>query len=681
MDLLPASLLLISLLLLVQVDRVPAVRIPADKLKLIEQAKMSEKQAKRVHNMHVNWYIRAVNSLMGAVGREMFLKMSKVERAAFIRCLDAIEEEHDLQAGAQCLVAAWDKRLDYKSVVSDPAAMHEKKPAKLNIRKLSHMKSIVVRHRPPPTPVVSKRFERLRKRVNRIQPTHFGMTYTNQVKENVRKRLKRAVNLNNPDDRDEYTRMFPSEFQPRRSAKPPDLHGPPKVEPKSFVRQMTNMFGTVLKAADANNTRLSPWKQSYSHLKKLNELMRTHRDELQYSHRMLDTVVDHDEKYRRRLPFMKRFRQLQPEPANMPRMLKDTYELVDSLNKHTEMLNAKILSPRFASLVDDNRDKDTVHLLSPRVFSLYKDDSPNAILPLPDVVDAFGLRADDKDAVLELIMDASGANEIVKDAFNIFSTNETAQLMSDVDGVTETLNAIYDGVKQLFAPKQRRDLAQRKYTFINPEQAEMLYGEKGPYNNTLGIDLKDYAEWSEVEKRRVLMHTIRKLANGVEIPSGQFGDQAEGGDSRGRRRKRALTTLAPFAFAPAVLAPAFLGPVTLSPNLFSPSIISPTALSPPVLTPSVGSPLIISPYVFSPNTISPAVFEVYILSPYCIAPNVINPYVMSPIILSPHVLSPDVMSSTVLSGAILNPFVLGPAVLTQSALAADILSPSFLSKK
>lgn len=31
-------------------------------------------------------------------------------------------------------------------------------------------------------------------------------------------------------------------------------------------------------------------------------------------------------------------------------------------------------------------------------------------------------------------MEVSGAHEIVKDAFKIFSTNETAQLMEDVEG-------------------------------------------------------------------------------------------------------------------------------------------------------------------------------------------------------------------------------------------------------
>ncbi|KAI6185895.1 hypothetical protein M3Y98_00073800 [Aphelenchoides besseyi] len=581
-------------LLLSQVPFISSVLITTEQMKLIEKAKMDEKQVKRVHNMHVNWYIRAVNSLMGAVGREMFLKMTRVERAAFIRCLDAIEEEHDLEAGARCLVAAWDKELDYKAAdgqqsnkrSNETVFLEAQTESKLKIRQLNHIKSIVVRHKPP-TVTISPRLEKLKQRVNIIKPNAHATKYREKIRRSVRRRLKRSLKLHQlviavtvhfqlsfQETRDEYVNMFPSEFAPRKSNRPPDLIGTPKVEPKSFARQITNMFASVLHSVDANNSRLASWKQSYSHLKQLNEIMRTHREEFSYKHRMLDTVTDNDARYRKKLPFMKRMRQMQPDAENMPKMLKDTYELVDSMNKHTEMLNVKVLSPRFGSLIDDNRDQDTVHLLSPRLFSLYKDDSPNSILPLPDVVDAFGLRADDKDAVLELVMEASGANEIVKDAFNIFSTNETAQLMGDVDGVTETLNFIYDQVKSLFATRQRRDLAQRKYTFLNGKQLQMLYGDKGPYNNTLDIDIKDYAKWTEVDKRRALMNSIRRIASGEPV------DMHANSNDSNRRKKRALTTLAPFAFAPGILAPAHLGPVTLSPNLFSPAIISPTILSP-----------------------------------------------------------------------------------------------------
>ena len=60
---------------------------------------------------------------------------------------------------------------------------------------------------------------------------------------------------------------------------------------------------------------------------------------------------------------------------------------------------------------------------------MYRDESPNAILPLPSVMDAAGVRADDKEAILQLIMEASGAYDIVKDSFKIFKNADTAMLI------------------------------------------------------------------------------------------------------------------------------------------------------------------------------------------------------------------------------------------------------------
>lgn len=51
--------------------------------------------------------------------------------------------------------------------------------------------------------------------------------------------------------------------------------------------------------------------------------------------------------------------------------------------------------------------------------------------------------------------------------------------MEDVEGVTETLNDIYDRVKEMFSKGQRHDIAQKKYTFLNSEQLNVLYGANG----------------------------------------------------------------------------------------------------------------------------------------------------------------------------------------------------------
>lgn len=53
--------------------------------------------------------------------------------------------------------------------------------------------------------------------------------------------------------------MF-KDFDVKTMAKAPNLMGPPKIDPKSPVRQLTDMFTSLLHAVDKNNTRLVPWK-------------------------------------------------------------------------------------------------------------------------------------------------------------------------------------------------------------------------------------------------------------------------------------------------------------------------------------------------------------------------------------------------------------------------------------
>ncbi|RCN38585.1 hypothetical protein ANCCAN_15493 [Ancylostoma caninum] len=94
--------------------------ITPSKLNGIKSLAMSDKEFKRVQQLHYGWYIQAVSALLGAMGKELYMKMDRNNRRAFVACLDNIDKEHDLQSGAQCLVKAFDKKL----VNSYPYALH-----------------------------------------------------------------------------------------------------------------------------------------------------------------------------------------------------------------------------------------------------------------------------------------------------------------------------------------------------------------------------------------------------------------------------------------------------------------------------------------------------------------------------------------------------------------------------
>ncbi|TKR70203.1 hypothetical protein L596_022255 [Steinernema carpocapsae] len=48
-----------------------------EKMENLNKAKMSSDQYKRVEQIHLSWYVQAVNGLLGAVGRELFEKMDQ----------------------------------------------------------------------------------------------------------------------------------------------------------------------------------------------------------------------------------------------------------------------------------------------------------------------------------------------------------------------------------------------------------------------------------------------------------------------------------------------------------------------------------------------------------------------------------------------------------------------------
>uniref|UniRef100_A0A158PCN6 Receptor expression-enhancing protein n=1 Tax=Angiostrongylus cantonensis TaxID=6313 RepID=A0A158PCN6_ANGCA len=84
---------------------------PQSKIDDMKRIAMTEEQYRKVEQLHYGWYVQAVRALLGAVGKELYMKMDRNNRRAFVACLDSIDNEHDLQLGSQCLVKAFDGKL------------------------------------------------------------------------------------------------------------------------------------------------------------------------------------------------------------------------------------------------------------------------------------------------------------------------------------------------------------------------------------------------------------------------------------------------------------------------------------------------------------------------------------------------------------------------------------------
>uniref|UniRef100_A0A8R1I0K7 Uncharacterized protein n=2 Tax=Caenorhabditis japonica TaxID=281687 RepID=A0A8R1I0K7_CAEJA len=631
-----------------------------------------------------------------------FPQIFRAQRRAFVACLDSIKKEYDLKAGAQCLVKAFDGKLEqfYSQAALDPKLDFIDKQdtvpmGKLDIKKIKKDK---IRKR-----VVQKEAKKkARQMINQIQAEKLKLAkfrklqrrkyageyqMTDEMKEKWRgmdemqfrrRRMKRNVLslYSNKETADEARRVDELDgnfFRPKTMDKMPELN----ENKKSPVIAFTNMIREFAQVKTPKNMT-----SSYTNLKKLQDAVFGAREKNRYKNRMLDMVIGKNHPLRQLKSFTDRMRDITPEGM----IDENVMGLVDAVHRHDKDANANFLSPRFMPIMPEKLNTKR-RLLSPDMFPLYRDDSDNSILPLPNTLEKVGMKANDRDSVLELVMDITGVNNVVDDALDLVKGLRKQGLDKDLVDMTSLIDQVYSTISGTMTAPQNLDFANKKFSFLTKHQMQKLYGENGIYNTSVSdmpFDVNEVDAMTTEQKEESIRMTIRELAKG-------HGAQ---GYRNGRRTKRQTVTLlggayrivyltptvlSPMAFAPTINQLSVLGPLVLSPQLFCPSVLSPLLMSLPVISPQVGNPLIFSPYVLGPNVLSAAVFNAYVFSPYVLSPNVINPYVMSPLILSPFVLCPDVLSPTVLSGVVLSPSVLSPSIFTDSALAANVLSPTFLS--
>ncbi|KAI6239702.1 hypothetical protein M3Y99_00563000 [Aphelenchoides fujianensis] len=522
-------------------------RVDSEKMRAIEELKMDERQYKKAENLHLNLYAAAFGGLLGSVGRETFKTLSGRRAQELQACIERVAD-HDLQAGAKCIVNAWDSRFTQR--ISNQRT-HE--------------------------PANGKRKE--------------------------------------PDD---------EKFHPKQMAAPPPLSS------KATNISLTSV-GARLFLNGFRQLRNATEKKESAFLHRLIEI---NADARQYKRTLADVVLDRKGKKRRRKTASERIRALMPDELLMKQqrpLMKEAFELMDVVEKHNDgKLNAAFLSPNQA--------------LSPNLFPLYKDEK--GILPVPDLLEGAGLNEAERTAFLDLIIETSGASQMIGEVMRIFERPNGRALNDEINNVTILMQERIREVRESLSDEQKKQMKEREFAFLTRPQLEKVYGPEGLMGST-PFDLDAYERWTPTQLRKGLMRAVRSVAEGAPLAEAHFGP-------RRRRVKRQFEPgepgtvlvvgepeiLSPLVFAPDILEAAVLGPVILSPELAS-------YRRQPILSPNIGCPLILSPYVLSPKLIGGTVFEAYILN---------------------HILSP-----TVASGIVLNPYVGSPAFLTESAFVFDIL--------
>ncbi|PAV69701.1 hypothetical protein WR25_20078 [Diploscapter pachys] len=58
--------------------------------------------------IHGNWHVHSIKALIAQLSKELYRKLDKDQKAAFLQCLDRIYDKKDLQHSAACLIDAKD---------------------------------------------------------------------------------------------------------------------------------------------------------------------------------------------------------------------------------------------------------------------------------------------------------------------------------------------------------------------------------------------------------------------------------------------------------------------------------------------------------------------------------------------------------------------------------------------
>ncbi|KHJ85024.1 hypothetical protein OESDEN_15255 [Oesophagostomum dentatum] len=266
---------------------------------------------------------------------------------------------------------------------------------------------------------------------------------------------------------------------------------------KSVVKRVARLVRTVVHGEDESiNKKTSRWTESYKSLlaikKALDDKAKQPGAKV-YDFRMLDLVIGNSKPTRARgekVKFLEQLKEHRREVVDLctraptstiPPMVQNAYDLIQAFEGKTKEVgdssNIKFLSPRFAPIMPDKAD--IKGSLSPSVFSFYKDDTEEQLLPIPKLLDATGMTESDREEVLETVMEMTGARQVVDDAMKTLSSTELFGMQGELREVTERIAELFTNLEKTFNRRQKKDMKKRGFTFLETNQLEDLHKEQG----------------------------------------------------------------------------------------------------------------------------------------------------------------------------------------------------------
>ncbi|XGW22623.1 hypothetical protein V3C99_005107 [Haemonchus contortus] len=669
-----------------------------------------------------HWLDQSISGLMSAVATKKLATVGRFERAAHKRCT---KKASSVKEHAQCVVMLMESEAKYQQ-------RKQKFEAKESRTGAPKVKSGSVRYAVGSPLLASAKRKTFKKKFrNKLGFKDERYAYGAQLKDietlasaeskwvgSFRMRAKRSVTEKTsskmiPVNKERYDLLDSHQYSPLATIA------------KSLLRQVRR-----LKKKDEDGAQY--WKDTVTELQVEAEKLKKKRKFEQMLHKRLDLArkamrdrstsrtamkkmnifgdYDNDnevddvmKKAWKKEQDTKYNEELMEMPVNLVREAAKLTYMLDGRNS-TDLDNKvfEILSPRLLPILPEERKDDKIKLLSPSLFPLYdRDRGFKNETSLTNAASAIGEK--ENDAVLNLIMEASGVSDILSIMKGEDNTNEirlkddalrgpngqplyfTKDNVTAMFGKEEALKVeLFERLQRSLTSEQLMAMNTTGYTIMNAKQLEMVYGPESPHNDSKTLSLLSKVRPEEVPA--IIEKTIRGLASETV----RFKTQ---------RRKQSITLapivlgsiilnpagasipiiLSPVLLTPLILSPAILGVVLLSPWLFVPIILSPRLLFPAVISPTALSPIILSPFALDPFVLSPGTLLPFVLSPLLLNPFIVSPVALVPLVLTPFCLSPFIGVPNTLAPFVLSPFVLSPIIRSPPFISAFLLSPYALS--
>ncbi|VDO07483.1 unnamed protein product, partial [Haemonchus placei] len=275
---------------------------------------------------------------------------------------------------------------------------------------------------------------------------------------------------------------------------------------RSVASRVTRMITSLVRRnADENPTNGgSKWTDTYKSLltiKKALDKQAKQPGAKVYDLRMFDLVVGNDKPTRAK-----------KEKSFMPSIVQDAYKLIHAFERKSKEVgdssNIKFLSPRFAPIMPDKAG--IRGSLSPSVLSFYKDDTEEQLLPIPKLLEATGMSESDREDVLEMVMETTGARQLVDDAMKTLSSTELFSMQGELKEVTERMTSIFQDLEQSFDRLQKKDMKRRGFTFLNSNQLQELHENTDivKHAGEIDFDIEEYSKQTRIDRERALWSRI-----------------------------------------------------------------------------------------------------------------------------------------------------------------------------